>query len=427
MRTAGDLQRPRSAELADQLAAALTRVTAAPPAARSRARARPRARSAPSTAHAAPGASRRRPGRGAAAASRARRTSRRPGWAGRGQVRLARAVPVGRHPVVLPLEGIAGQPHRAMVSRLVERGPVGRRTRAPQLAQAAQHEFAVVTLLLRMPEGAGDGPVAGPARCWRANVPRVWPGPPRAARDPGPRSSSPRQPEKRTVWRSCTPQYSGLVACSSVIHVPVTFEQNGMRGGLSVAARTSSMNGPTAAAMLGEWNACEVCSRWQRHARGGEPLAQVPDGLGADPTTTLLAASWPRRGTGARPVVFAEPAGSSGSGSRPPAWRRAASPGRGGRARPPAGPRPAGRTRRPGRRRCTRRCCGRPWRAGRIPQEHQSRASAYSTMNSTGWVTAVSASARAAASRLGGRREQHGRRSVPSRPANSSAHWSSPR
>ncbi len=69
--------------------------------------------------------------------------------------------------------------------------------------------------------------------------------------------------ENRTVCRRCCTQYSGLVASSSRIHVPVTLETYWISGGLNRTWPTYSRNLAAAVSMRWEWNAQEMASRWQ--------------------------------------------------------------------------------------------------------------------------------------------------------------------
>ena len=64
-----------------------------------------------------------------------------------------------------------------------------------------------------------------------------------------------------TVWRRCCPLYCGSVASAALIQVPVRLEIYRIRGGLSDTRRTCSTNGSTIGSIIGEWKACEVCSR----------------------------------------------------------------------------------------------------------------------------------------------------------------------
>lgn len=65
----------------------------------------------------------------------------------------------GLDPVAAPLEGVAGQPHRAAAARALDRGPVDGDTGAPRGAEAPQQVGVVGNVLAGVPQGA-DGTAA---------------------------------------------------------------------------------------------------------------------------------------------------------------------------------------------------------------------------------------------------------------------------
>ena len=87
---------------------------------------------------------------------------------------------------------------------------------------------------------------------------------------PGPTSNRIDRPElasvlipaaKRTGSRACRAQYAGDVASSGRIQSPVTVETYGVVGSRRVTPAISSVNGPIIGSIMGEWNACDVCSQ----------------------------------------------------------------------------------------------------------------------------------------------------------------------
>ena len=108
----------------------------------------------------------------------------------------------------------------------------------------------------------------------------------------------------------CRVQYSGSVACASVIQVPVTLLTMGMDGGRSRTEAVSARNGPAAGSSFGVWKACVVGRR-----RATMPAAARRDSASA------IASSGPAttQSPGAFTVATAAPAGRCGatpSGSR---------------------------------------------------------------------------------------------------------------
>ena len=79
--------------------------------------------------------------------------------------------------------------------------------------------------------------------CCRTREESVFPGRPRGSTRAGSASGVRMPSAKRTVLRRCSAQYSGRTACSGVIHVPVQFETNGMRGGWQADADAAGTPG----------------------------------------------------------------------------------------------------------------------------------------------------------------------------------------
>ena len=144
---------------------------------------------------------------------------------------------------------------------------------------------------------------------------------------PGPTSSSTLLPSsssslipsaKRTVPHRCRVQYSGSVASSGRIHVPVTLETNGISGSASRMARSRSARRSATGSISAEWKACSATSR--RHATPSSTSSAsraATDSAGPDtvhrPGALCAASASPSRSRGPRA------AGSMGTASMAPA------------------------------------------------------------------------------------------------------------
>ena len=308
------------------------------------------------------------PGReGAGASSRGRGTSRpvtrRPAPPRRcgGSARRAR-----------PSSGGAGRRSRAAgagdAGRAVDGGPVDGGAGAPYGAQARQ-QVGVSRRCGRLGwrQRSGGGAARRSRRGARGrNWSRFWPGPTSSGTSAGSASSDVEGVgEPYRLPQVAHPSTSGLVACSSVIQVPVTFERNGTAGGRRATQRTSSVKGATAASMSGEWKACEVCSRRQPTPSSSSRCSRASTASGVPETTvSAVELTAARRQAVARARRHGLLLGQEDAEHR--AVRHLLRPG--GRGRRPGVRRPPGRTRPRGRRRRTRRCCGRPWRAAGRPR-----------------------------------------------------------
>ena len=99
-----------------------------------------------------------------------------------------------------------------------------------------------------------------PPACFTSEA-SVRPGP-TSTKCQEPLSSRNRMPSpNRTARRRCVAQYSGLAALSASIHLPVTFDTYCSEGAASSMPASSSMNSWMIGSIIGEWNACDVCSR----------------------------------------------------------------------------------------------------------------------------------------------------------------------
>jgi hypothetical protein len=183
-----------------------------------------------------------------------------------------------------------------------------------------------------------------------------------------------------------------------VIHVPVTFETYGISGACSDARDSSLANSASTGSIMAEWNAWEVASRFVATERdasacSSEAIASV------GPETThswgALTAAMER----GRPAVAERTSASLiGTASIAPGSCACIR-----RARIATSRSAVSSENTPARQAAT--YSPRLWpiiACGRIPQLIQSRAIAYSTTKSAGWVMAVCPSSAAAASRFSG-------------------------
>ena len=85
----------------------------------------------------------------------------------------------------------------------------------------------------------------------------------------------------------CAAQYAGEVACSGVIHVPVTLEIYGMRGAVSVNDATRRSSSLATGSIMNEWKACVVGRRRLTTPRASSRRSRSAIAAGA-PATTLM-------------------------------------------------------------------------------------------------------------------------------------------
>ena len=293
----------------------------------------------------------------------------RPSADRRGRARSGRV-----DPVALPLERIGRQRHAPALLAVEQRLGVERRRRPPTASERREQEGDVGATLLGVAQGGRrrDRGVAG--ACCGRGCPGSGPGRPRAA--PGSASASSvvdAVGEAHRLAQVARPSSAGSVACSAVIQVPVRLDMYGICGALKpdrAAERARTRRGSGRASTSARRRRCARGVQSMLVGREHRLAARRSRSTGPDTTHrsgALTAAML-------QPVAQAA-ARASSSGSehaqhrRPPAASRTAARAAATSAHPVV----AAETRRPGRPRRTRPCCGRSSRVGLDAPRRQQR------------------------------------------------------